>query len=147
MFIYQSTRVMPYVYMCIERDTNNFYIGYRFSNTTPSSTDFGQHYFTSNQYVKNNFSKFDHYIVAEFYTKQDAYAFESLLIKETKCNAQINSFRNKTRVAYKNIIKQPYVPEIKICPLPECQQQHTNWRMKCCCTSHQKRYAATRSHA
>ena len=65
--IYKSTRVLPYVYMCKEKNGPNFYIGYRFANYVPSTEDFGTHYFTSNEYVRNNFDQFDYYIVAEFY--------------------------------------------------------------------------------
>jgi hypothetical protein len=46
--------VLPYVYRCTEKDTGKFYIGYRYKNRLPASEDFGKHYFTSNEYVKNN---------------------------------------------------------------------------------------------
>ena len=58
--IYKSTRVLPYVYMCKEKNGPNFYIGYRFANYVPSTEDFGTHYFTSNEYVKNNFDPYLH---------------------------------------------------------------------------------------
>jgi hypothetical protein len=34
------------------------------------------------------------------------------------------------------------VPEIQYCALPECNKPFSNWRRKCCCTSHQGRYSA-----
>jgi len=86
---------MPYVYMCIEKNTGRFYIGYRYKNYLPSSEDFGKIYFTSNAYVKENFDNFDHYIVAEFFDKKSAYFFESVLSKETKSDLQINQDRIK----------------------------------------------------
>lgn len=93
MTIYHSTKKMPYVYRCTEKETDKFYIGYRYKNYLPSTQDLGHKYFTSNDYVKNNFEKFDVEIIAEFFHKKDAYKFESELIRETKSDLQINSFR------------------------------------------------------
>lgn len=124
--IYKSTRVLPYVYMCKEKNGPNFYIGYRFANYVPSTEDFGTHYFTSNEYVRNNFDQFDYYIVAEFYNKADAYAFESELIKELKSEYLINTQKNKKTVGinYKTNIKVDTSP--KVCALPGCGKIHTN---------------------
>jgi len=146
MFTYQSTKILPYVYMCKEKQSNKFYIGYRSANKTPSTADFGQKYFTSNKYVKENFDKFDHYILAEFFNKRDAYRFESELIKLTKCDDQINSFRDLLRRGKKKKPSQPVDTSVKLCALASCQKPHTNWRMKCCCMSHQKKYAGSRAH-
>lgn len=86
---------MCYVYRCTERKTGRFYIGYRYKNYLPSTQDLGKKYFTSNSYVKENFNAFDIEIIAEFFKKSDAYKFESELIRETKCDLQINSDRLK----------------------------------------------------
>ena len=144
--IYKSTRVLPYVYMCKEKNGPNFYIGYRFANYVPSTEDFGTHYFTSNEYVRNNFDQFEHTIIAEFFDKKDAYAFESALIKELRSDDLINTQKNKKTVGTN------YRPKVKLdlttkkCALPGCDTMHTNWRMKCCCMSHQRKYAGIRSH-
>jgi len=147
MLIYfKSNRVLPYVYMSVERTTNNFYIGYRFANKVPSSDDLGKFYFTSNDYVKKNFNNFNHIILAEFFDRKSAYEFEALMIQETKCDRQINQHR------IKKFKGKPYSKNInieiktKICPLPECGKLHQNWRMKCCCLSHSRIYAAMSRH-
>ena len=36
--------------------------------------------------------------------------------------------------------------EIKYCALPGCNRVVTNWRMKCCCRSHQGTYSAKSRH-
>ena len=36
--------------------------------------------------------------------------------------------------------------EIRYCALPECGRIVTNWRMKCCCRSHQGKYSAKSRH-
>lgn len=149
--IYKSEKVLPYVYMCVEKSSGRFYIGYRHANKFPSSEDFGKIYFTSNEYVKKNFDLFDHYIVAEFFNKRDALSFESKLIAESRSPLQINNDRI-LKTYSKGIIKTPYnkreefIVEEKKCALNGCNNVHKNWRMKCCCLSHQKQYAAYRSH-
>lgn len=141
--IYKSTKVLPYVYICKEKNGPNFYIGYRWANYVPSTEDFGIYYFTSNDYVKNNFDQFDYFIVAEFYSKDDAYAFENQLIKESKSEHCLNYKKYKKFKEYEkiNVDNSP-----KKCALPGCGKMHTNWRMKCCCSSHGKQYAGRRSH-
>ena len=81
--------------MSVEKKTNRFYIGYRYRNWLPSSEDFGKIYFTSNNYVKENFDNFDHYIIAEFFDKNSVRKFETELIRETKSDLQINRDRIK----------------------------------------------------
>jgi hypothetical protein len=78
---YPSTRAMPYVYMCIHKESKEFYIGYREANTLPSNVDF-MCYKTSSPIVSNNFDDYVWYIIAEFYTGNDAYDFEQQLIFE-----------------------------------------------------------------
>lgn len=84
MNIYISTKAMPYVYMCINKTTNEFYIGYRVKNVKlnkPSHIDFPE-YRTSSKIVKTNFDNFDWVILAEFYDHDSAYDFEQSLINE-----------------------------------------------------------------
>ena len=111
--IYKSTRVLPYVYMCQEKNSPYFYIGYRYRNYVPSTEDLGTYYFTSNNYVKENFDNFEITIIAEFFTKKDAYKFETLLIKDTKSEYQINQQKNikiKNKVANGNFDFSKYMP-------------------------------------
>lgn len=84
MNIYASTKAMPYVYMCIHKETGKFYIGYRAKNVKlnkPSQIDFPE-YRTSSKLVKPNFDNFVWYIIAEFYDENSAYDFEQQLIYE-----------------------------------------------------------------
>lgn len=139
--IYSSKRVLPYVYKCVERETGKFYIGYRFKNFLPSSEDFGKKYFTSNEYVKQNFKNFDHYIIAEFFDKKDAFAFETQLIKETKSIKQINCNKyNKLKKPYKKFDESKILP--KKCALDGCDKIVKDWRKKCCSKSHTGIYSA-----
>ena len=78
----KSTRILPYVYVCTNKLTSEFYIGYRSANTVPSSEDLGILYFTSSDAVKSSFANFTYTIVAEFFTPADAYAHEQQLIHE-----------------------------------------------------------------
>jgi hypothetical protein len=129
--------------MCKEKNSPNFYIGYRFANYVPSTEDFGTHYFTSNEYIKNNFDKFDYYIIAEFFDKKDAYAFESALIKELRSEYCLNYEKYKK---FKEYSKIKVDTSLKVCALPGCGKTHTNWRIKCCCLSHSKQYAGIRRY-
>jgi hypothetical protein len=99
--------------MCKEKNSPYFYIGYRYRNFVPSSDDLGTYYFTSNQYVSDNFNNFESYILAEFFNKNDAYEFETILIQETSSEYQINRFKynqksnqQPTRHFYKGTLKQ-----------------------------------------
>ena len=110
--IYKSTRVLPYVYMCKEKNSPYFYIGYRYRNFVPSSDDLGTYYFTSNRYVSDNFDNFEFYILAEFFNKNDAYKFETMMIQETSSEYQINRFKynqkseQTTQRFYKGTLRQ-----------------------------------------
>lgn len=147
MHTYQSTKVLPYVYICRDTKSPKFYIGYRFANWLPSTQDFGTHYFTSNEYVKEHFDQFEHHIVAEFFHKRDAYAFESQLIAETKSEHQINYSRHiKVIGATYNKKQTPFIQEAKICPLKGCGKEHYNYRTKCCCLAHSRQYAGHAAH-
>ena len=80
-FIYASTKVLPYVYKLIHKETGQFYFGVRHANKVPSSEDLGIKYFSSSKYVKVlGFENFNYSIVAEFFKKEDAIAFEKELI-------------------------------------------------------------------
>jgi hypothetical protein len=128
----------------MEKNTKYFYIGYRYANREPSSEDFGKKYFTSNNYVKNNFDNFDYIIVAEFFDKKDAHKFETQLIKELNCEFLLNTQRiGKHKNPYKKVMVDN-TP--KVCALPECSKIFTNWRNKCCCTSHSRKYAGRQRH-
>lgn len=83
MNIYQSTKVIPYVYQLVHKETGQFYIGFRCANKVPSSEDLGTRYFSSSRFVKElGFENFDYQILAEFFEKDDAYSFEQELILE-----------------------------------------------------------------
>ena len=90
MFTYQSTKVLPYVYLCQHKTDGTFYIGVRHANKVPSTEDFGILYFTSNPYVRENFDQFNLFILAEFFHKHFAIGFEQKLIHETRSPLQIN---------------------------------------------------------
>ena len=146
MDIYPSTKVLPYVYLCREKNSPYFYIGYRYKNFVPSTEDFGTYYFSSNEYVKNNFNNFDFEIVAEFFTPNDALEFESTLTPSTASEYQLNNKRiEKLKgTTYRTGVQVDN--SIKTCALPGCNTQYTNWRSKCCCPQHQKKYAGLRRH-
>ena len=72
---------MPYVYMCIHKETTHFYIGYRENNKIPSTADLPQ-YKTSSKIVKPDFENYQFLIIAEFLDKESAYDFEQQLIFE-----------------------------------------------------------------
>ena len=95
-FTYNPKNPPAYVYKCTERETGRFYIGYRWKNYLPAEQDLGNRYFTSNEYVKANWNKFDYEIVAEFFDKRDAFKFETELIRETKSPLQLNGVRYDT---------------------------------------------------
>jgi hypothetical protein len=81
MNIYESTKATPYIYICIHKLTGEFYWGYREANILPSHLDFPI-YKTSAPKIHNNFDEYDWYIIAEFYTGDDAYDAEQQMIFE-----------------------------------------------------------------
>ena len=143
MTTYTPNKVHPYVYICREKNSSKFYVGYRFKNKVPAHEDFGQYYFTSSKYVQSNFENFTYKILGEFENRKDALAYESKTIKE---------MRSKNMLNRDPAIHKPYTrnktidSSEKICALPGCEKPHTNWRMKCCCMPHQRKYAALRRH-
>ncbi len=142
MNIYNSPKnALPYVYRCVEKTTGRFYIGYRFKNTVPAKEDFGKHYFTSNSYVKENFENFDFEIVAEFSDRKSAFAFETKLIKETRCEKQLNANKdNKSKSSYTKSEIHLY------CLFPGCVKYINSSIKRFCCRSHASKYAALRGH-
>jgi hypothetical protein len=138
MDIYNDIKpVLPYVYRCVERDTGRFYIGYRFKNKVCAKEDFGVNYFTSNEYVKNNFDKFDFEIIKEFPDRKSAFAFETKLINETKCEKQINTNKhNKAKREYQKAQINLY------CKYPGCGKYINSSIKKFCCQTHAASYAA-----
>ena len=70
--------------MCVHKDTNEFYIGYRYKNVDNNTTSDVNlpKYKTSSKKVSPVFEQFDWIIVAEFLTGEDAYDFEQQLIYE-----------------------------------------------------------------
>ena len=141
---YNIQKPCPYVYICREKNSDKFYIGYRFTNKVPALEDFGKYYFTSSKYVKSNFDNFEFEILGEFENKRDALAFESKTIKEMRSANMLNR-DPKVHKPY-NRIKQTIDVSDKKCALPECNIIHRQWRMKCCCLQHQRKYAALRRH-
>jgi hypothetical protein len=131
-----SKNSQPYVYKCIEKDTGRFYIGYRYANKVPATEDFGVHYFTSNDYVKKNFDKFNHEIIAEFSDRKSAFAYETKLINETKSKLQINANKH-------NKSKKPYgkAQINENCLL--CGKYINSSIKKFCCRSHAGKYNAS----
>lgn len=84
MYIYQSLKPLPYVYMGIHKITGMFYIGYREKNVylnRTSDVDLPI-YRTSSKYINPIFDEFNWQIIAEFFNGISAYDFEQSLIKE-----------------------------------------------------------------
>lgn len=136
-------KALPYVYICREKNSPNFYIGYRHANWKRAEEDFGTHYFTSNEYVQNNFDNFDYEILAEFFDKKDAYEYETQLIKELRSEHLINDFKNRNKKPYQKFIVDT-TP--RTCSYPGCDKPVINWRWQCCTRSHQYQYSALKRH-
>lgn len=81
--IYTSEKVLPYVYLGTHKITCQFYFGSRTGKSNyimknkPSHLDLGIRYFTSSKHIKElGFENFNWVILAEFFTTEDALAFE-----------------------------------------------------------------------
>jgi hypothetical protein len=137
----KNPAAIPYVYKCTERSTGKFYIGYRFKNIVPANEDLGTYYFTSNDYVKQNFKDFDYEIVAEFTDRKSAFAYETQLIRETACSDQINANKH-------NKSKKPYKPAqiTEYCLFPGCGKYINSSITRFCCRTHASRYSALKQH-
>jgi hypothetical protein len=78
-----SERILPYVYLLTHKTTKQYYFGYRSANKVPSTSDLGKKYFTSSKTIKElGFENFEITILAEFFTKHDAFEFEFQLIQD-----------------------------------------------------------------
>ena len=83
MSIYQSTKISPYVYWLIHKETGQFYIGYREANIVSSDQDLCIIYFTSSKKIKElGFENFNFKVLAEFFDGDSGYNFENRLIEE-----------------------------------------------------------------
>lgn len=82
--MYESSKVFPYVYQGIHKETKSLYYGYREANIIPSNFDLME-YRTSSKTVDDlGFDNFDWFVIAEFYGEnagQQAYDFEQECIK------------------------------------------------------------------
>jgi hypothetical protein len=136
-----SKKTLPYVYRCVEKNTGNFYIGYRFKNTLPAHEDFGFYYFTSNDYVKSNFANFDFEILKEFPDRESAFAYETKLIRETSCEKQINANKHrKNKRTYQKSIVYEY------CLLSDCRKRINSSIKRFCCKAHAGKYSALKKY-
>lgn len=78
-----SDKPMPYVYMCVRKQTGRFYFGSRARSSLkyPSNVDLPR-YKTSSKIVKPDFDSYEWVILAEFFDPRDAWDFEQQLIHE-----------------------------------------------------------------
>ena len=74
--------MLPYVYICVHRETKEFYIGYRSQNKLSPEQDLGNKYFTSSKIVKPRFHEFETKILSTFNDKVEAHTYEQNLIRE-----------------------------------------------------------------
>ena len=77
-----SNHIYPYVYKLINKETGQFYIGYRGANKVRAEDDIGFKYFSSSPKIKKSWDSFEIIIIAEFFQKSSAYDFEQELIYE-----------------------------------------------------------------
>jgi hypothetical protein len=73
-----------YVYRCVHKETQRFYIGYREANNLPPSQDLGKAYFTSSKLVSKNFSNYNCEVLAEYATGKMAFDVEQRLLFELR---------------------------------------------------------------
>ena len=106
MTIYSSNKAAPYVYICTNKETNQFYIGYRMANVklnTPSHLDLPE-YKTSSTTVRSDWENYTWTIIAEFFDSGHAYSFEQQLIFDNwknplLLNGHYNLGENQFRVS------------------------------------------------
>lgn len=103
----------PYVYKGINKITNEFYIGVRYSHSKHKRNpedDLGTVYYTSSKVVKPRFDQFSWTVIAQFATKEDALYFEEQLIAEHWGNPLLLN-KNKGGIKFHRpdkYIKKPY---------------------------------------
>ena len=108
--------ILPYVYKLTNKETSEFYIGYRYKNVKlglRSIDDIGKVYFTSSKYIKPFFSKFSISILAEFFHPGDAYDFEQELIKENIKNPLCLNKHYQIKSEKRFILDRPHSEESK----------------------------------
>jgi hypothetical protein len=110
MTIYSSDKVVPYVYICTHKETNQFYIGYREKNVKlniPSHLDLPE-YKTSSTTIRPDWSNYTWTIIAEFFDPSDAYTFEQQLICDNWENPLLlNEHYNLGKNQFRNIGPSP----------------------------------------
>lgn len=102
MIIYASNKVTPYVYLLTHKETNQFYIGSRFTKRQklPSHLDILQYQTSSKTVKKMGFENFDVTIIAEFFCADDAFKFEQQLIEELWSPNCLNKYFIKSGINY-----------------------------------------------
>lgn len=86
--------ISPYVYKITDKETGEFYIGYRTSNVRLNRTpeeDFLIHYFSSGvlkEKLIQNINRFEGNIIFKFADADVCYWYEQLLIKENSSNVK-----------------------------------------------------------
>lgn len=79
----------PYIYKATHKETNQFYIGFRFANKVIADEDIGKVYFTSSETVHAlGVENFSWEVIAEFDKVENAYYFENFYIKDVIKNPQ-----------------------------------------------------------
>lgn len=118
---FPTTKVKPYVYMCVHKLTHEFYIGFRERNVKYnrySHIDLPI-YKTSSKIVHAHFENYDWVILAEFESGDDAWNFEQSLICDhwkdpllLNANHQFNGiFRIRNKASNKGKILGPHSAE------------------------------------
>jgi hypothetical protein len=72
--------VKPYVYIAVNRLTDQFYYGYRRANKCKAEFDLGIKYFSSSKIIKNNVDDYEWTVLKEFDDPIDAIKYEQELI-------------------------------------------------------------------
>lgn len=104
--------ILPYVYKLTNRNTGEFYYGYRKANKVRAEKDLGFEYFTSSKCVRPRFKEFESEIVAEFFDSNSAYWFEQSLIQENwKSTGLLN--RKYVKAGGKEFYNSIKTPEVR----------------------------------
>jgi hypothetical protein len=93
---------LPYVYRCEHRESGRFYIGYRKANIFPFAEDFGIHYFTSCDEVRQHFNEFKFELLSEYTHELMAYEVEQVLLYQLRRDPLMingHNFRMKNHIS------------------------------------------------
>lgn len=104
--MYKSSKSLPYVYVCTNAQTKEYYIGSRWANKVPSSDDLGKKYFTSTKKIsKENINQFELEVIAEFFSSSDAWEHEQQMICECWGDPLLinGNYRKNCKVHFRNI--------------------------------------------